>query len=605
MNQEFVTSLQKLEKFFIINTHTEPKYINRLNKEIEIFEKLDLINYLIRVIEIFNQSIKQHKYLLRGSSASSLLLYYVGINEIDPIKFNIPISRFINILRNNLPDIDIDVPQSLKENIINQILKLNNDTVRISSNFEYENNENLENLIKEDPISNVHNSAIVIYSENQKQIISTYKITENQLILTKDNIQNFNLKKIDILSNTGLDQLNMIESELNNTSLYNFDDIDIFNFICNDDGIGITFAETPNIQYVIKLLKPKSIIQLSICLAIIRPFACTYINKHLNWNNLENKIIFDDDCIIQLQNILNISEDESDQIRRLFKKNNDRLKMDQILTLINNTNNTNNTNNIINIEQLIRSLNRMSKYGFCKSHAISYAKLIFKLYYHKLKNPKIFWKSTIKSIKGYYNDWVYIRKSLLYDIKFRGIKDCNSFTHFINTGYWLNDEFLTKCYLKITDNNNKNIDFEEKIIINKLNDVLDNIVNDTSNEILNDPENEIKKEYYEGITNNEIDLDNYYLLESINNKKHEPQILEKNFINKECEFRGIIAGTSFIFTKYKKHQTVITIGYSNNKFINLYLNKIRNFKKFKQVIGKGYYIDDECPHIIITKLNIF
>ena len=47
------------------------------------------------------------------------------------------------------------------------------------------------------------------------------------------------------------------------------------------------------------------------------------------------------------------------------------------------------------------------------------------------------------------------------------------------------------------------------------------------------------------------------------------------------------------------------MGYDNNKFIDLYLNKKRDFSKFKQIIGKGYYLDDVNPHIVITYMQIF
>ena len=49
---------------------------------------------------------------------------------------------------------------------------------------------------------------------------------------------------------------------------------------------------------------------------------------------------------------------------------------------------------------------------------------------------------------------------------------------------------------------------------------------------------------------------------------------------------------------------VIVLGYDNNKFINLYLNKRRDFSKFKQIYGRGYLIDCINPYIVVTKMTL-
>jgi hypothetical protein len=219
------------------------------------------------------------------------------------------------------------------------------------------------------------------------------------------------------------------------------------------------------------------------------------------------------------------------------------------------------------------------------------------MYYCKYYYPKQFWEATIKTIKGYYNDWVYIRKGLDHGLKFRGIKKCDSFSHFIYTGYWLNKEFMSKCYLKIFDSNQKTL----QIIIDNDEDITTEENDNQDNENFT-TEHEIKSD----------DIDNYYLSENYVKNTQVKKITSDNNenneivkLNKECEFRGLVAGTTSTFTKYRKYQTIITIGYGNNQFIDLYLNKKRDFKKFKQVIGKGYYINDVKPHIVITHLKIF
>ena len=45
----------------------------------------------------------------------------MGINKIDPVKYSIPISRFINLERKTLPDLDFDLPNSIRNKLIDEI----------------------------------------------------------------------------------------------------------------------------------------------------------------------------------------------------------------------------------------------------------------------------------------------------------------------------------------------------------------------------------------------------------------------------------------------------------------------------------------------------
>lgn len=572
-----------LRPLFVIDTENlQGEYKDRLNKEIEMLERLDFIWFIKRFVEIFNEHIRNNLYLLRGSAGSSLLLYYLGINLIDPVLHKIPLARFINELRLTVPDIDIDLPQSLRDIIMNTIVNSNNDTIRMSCNLSNENNEYFDSLIKEHPqINALHNSGVIIFQENQKELIKQNLIAENQTRFTKNDIDNLNLKKIDLLSNTALEQLDKIHQKLGSHIDYNFDDLNVFNFMAVDDGCGITYAETPLIQYVINLLKPQSINDFSMCLAIVRPFACRNITKYITCENLRDAVLYDDDFIVLVAKHMNMSEEQADQIRRTCKKGE---TSDFIMRVESSELND-------DIKLLIKkTIPKLKSYGFCKSHSLSFARLIYMLYYCKYYYPRDFWENTIKVIKGYHNDWVYIRKGLECGLRFRGIKKCDPFQHFIYSGYWLNKEFMTKCYLKIFDSKCGSI----KITIDN-----------------NHDDNDDNEQTDENCDNLIVDdVDNYYLEnEKVLQKKtilsDTSTLSETINLNKECEFRGLIAGTTSTYTKYRKYQTIITIGYDNNKFIDLYLNKKRDFKKFKQVIGRGYYVNDVVPHIIIKNMKIF
>ena len=567
-----------LESYFKIRPIDSDEYKARLDKEIKLLTELNYLWFIIRFVEIYNNSIDQYPNLLRGSAGSSLLLYYLGVNQIDPIKYSIPLARFINKLRVSIPDIDIDIPMSVRNNLIEEIIQKNLDTIRISSDYSNENNIYFEDLIKEDPASSqLHNSAVIIYSQEQQAIIEENKLTTTQLKLTKNNIGNYYLKKIDLLSNTAMEQLFSINKK-KKISDYDFSDENLYKFIIADDGVGITYAETPMVQNVIAILKPSNIEQLSLCLALVRPFACDNIYDNMNWDNLKNAIIYDDDFIIFLKEKLAYDEDNADNIRRLFKTNTDKTRMDEFRKIVDES-----TMTVEDKYKLKNALYKLSRYGFCKAHSINYARMIYSLYWNKCYNSKKFWISTIKNIKGHYKDWVYIRKGLDHGLKFKGIEKCNSFYHYIYTGYWLNKEFMTRCYFKKISNE-KNIS-EANII--------EEPEPESEANIIEEPEPESESEA------NIIEEPTYKanIIEELDDKY-------KMKYNQECEFRGLIAGIGNITTRYKKYQMVITLGYDNNKFINLHLNKKRDLSKFKQIIGKGYWIESKVPYIVVTKMTL-
>jgi DNA polymerase-3 subunit alpha len=142
--------MEALSPYFVKNVdNLSAEYEQRLKIEIEILEKMDFIWFIKRFVEIFNLHIKNNLYLLRGSAGSSLLLYYLGVNDVDPVLYQIPLSRFINKLRLTKPDIDIDLPQSLRDIIINEIVTSNKDAIRMSCNLRNENNEYFDSLVRE------------------------------------------------------------------------------------------------------------------------------------------------------------------------------------------------------------------------------------------------------------------------------------------------------------------------------------------------------------------------------------------------------------------------------------------------------------------------
>ena len=98
-------------------------YSDRLLYELSIIKKMGFSNYFLVVYDFILYA-KKNDILVgpgRGSAAGSLVAYSLGITEIDPLKYDLLFERFLNPERVSMPDIDTDLPDIYRENVINYV----------------------------------------------------------------------------------------------------------------------------------------------------------------------------------------------------------------------------------------------------------------------------------------------------------------------------------------------------------------------------------------------------------------------------------------------------------------------------------------------------
>lgn len=95
---------------------TADAYSVRLRRELDLIAEKKFEDYFYVIADML-QYAKKHMLVgpARGSSCGSLVCYLLSITEIDPIPHNLLFERFIDINRQDLPDIDIDFPDSKRE----------------------------------------------------------------------------------------------------------------------------------------------------------------------------------------------------------------------------------------------------------------------------------------------------------------------------------------------------------------------------------------------------------------------------------------------------------------------------------------------------------
>jgi DNA polymerase-3 subunit alpha len=91
----------------------------RLNYELEVIRKKNYPTYFLIVADFMNWASDQGILTnTRGSAAGSLVLYALGVTDVDPIFYKLPFERFLNPFRPSLPDIDADLADDRRDDVI-------------------------------------------------------------------------------------------------------------------------------------------------------------------------------------------------------------------------------------------------------------------------------------------------------------------------------------------------------------------------------------------------------------------------------------------------------------------------------------------------------
>ncbi len=106
-----------------LNNYVSKEYINRLNYELQVINKMGFVDYFLIVYDYVKYA-KTNNILVgmgRGSAAGSLVSYTLGITDVDPLKYHLLFERFLNPERVTMPDIDIDFEDTKRNQVVNYV----------------------------------------------------------------------------------------------------------------------------------------------------------------------------------------------------------------------------------------------------------------------------------------------------------------------------------------------------------------------------------------------------------------------------------------------------------------------------------------------------
>jgi len=99
--------------------HPTPEIEQRLAYELEVIKKTQFANYFLVVWDLISFA-REQKILfgVRGSAAASIVLHCLGITAVDPIEHKLVFERFLNLERQEMPDIDLDFEDDRRDEVI-------------------------------------------------------------------------------------------------------------------------------------------------------------------------------------------------------------------------------------------------------------------------------------------------------------------------------------------------------------------------------------------------------------------------------------------------------------------------------------------------------
>ena len=397
---------------------------------------------------------------VRGSAASSFILYALGLSITNPLKHNLPFERFLNPQRTEPPDIDVDVEFSQREKLIKEIHhKYGSDHVahisvinRFKRRASFRETaraygispqeiKNIGNHLEERAIRTIHDlsekiigyphyfschpSGIVITPRQIFDYVPLYPSPADQIThLDKDGVEMVGLVKIDILGVRGFPELYLSRHKID------FNDLQVYQFISKAQTLGCFQVESPMVRYMLKRINPKTTMDIANAIAIIRPGPAQGGMKERFLKRLKGEEGIDyphprlrnalSDTLgipVYQEQILQIAHDfahfslsDGDMLRRAMTKARNPNSMKELRELF-FTKASSMGYNLPEIEPVWDRIKAFSSFGFNKAHSITYATLAYLSAYQKFYEPLKFFCQVINNKGGYYPTAAYINEA--------------------------------------------------------------------------------------------------------------------------------------------------------------------------------------------------
>ncbi|MFP4354847.1 MAG: DNA polymerase III subunit alpha [Phycisphaerae bacterium] len=311
----------------------------RLQRELGLIEKLGFSGYFLIVRDIVQFARRQDVPVAgRGSGASSIVAYLLGITNVCPIHYDIPFERFLHEQREDFPDLDIDFCWRIRDDVIDYAFRRwgRDHTAMVSTHNCFQPRSAFRETAKATGLSDaqisrmietgrdpdnlagrinrlarritglphllsVHPGGIVITPGRIDRHVPLVPAAKGVLItqMDKNGVEDINLVKLDLLGNRNLSTVRAAGDLIRRRHNVRIDieqvppdDPGTIETLCRGDTIGCNQLESPAMRHLLAMMQPRDTRDVMKILALIRPGAASigmkevFIRRHRGLENV-------------------------------------------------------------------------------------------------------------------------------------------------------------------------------------------------------------------------------------------------------------------------------------------------------------------------------
>ena len=402
---------------------------------------------------------------LRGSGVSSFLLYLLGVSRIHPLRHGLIFERFVNRLREDSPDIDVDLDSSRRAEVLKWVLETYSPRVAFVSThkffrarsalYEMARSRGLapdeaHSLSREIPVfheprelvkrgqgpwkelyrrasllqgvyreTSLHVGGVVITGAGEIRRLFPVSLSPSgfpQLVWDKRTVARLKVFKLDLLGVRGFDVIAPVALG----EPVDMSDSSTWEVIRSARTIGCFQLESPLARKNLAAAAPANLSELGISIAIIRPgparsgMKAAYINRRPPahpvlgrlFPHTRGTLIFEEQISVLLHTLTGWSLEESERVRRELRKGDGEGYREKFFQAGGRGGFPR-----VELETLWKMAVDFSAYAFNQGHSTSYAYSAFLSAWLKTHRPATFFRRLLNAGGGYYPLSVYVEET--------------------------------------------------------------------------------------------------------------------------------------------------------------------------------------------------
>ncbi len=439
--------------------------LGRLERELEVIDRLGYADYFLVVHDIVRYSRERGLPVAgRGSGASSVVAYVLGITNVCPVAFDLPFERFLHEGRADYPDIDVDFSWRVRDEVIAHVFERFGDVAMVSTHITFQERSAFREAAKafgysDDQVSlmqrgrvivpdlpriraaaralldlprhlSVHPGGVVLGPDG----VAPLERAEKGVLVTqydKDAVEEAGLVKIDLLGNRALSTIRETVEIVERTAGERIDverlpvDVATVNLLREARTLGCNQLESPAMRSLIRMMQPADPKGLMKALALIRPGAASLGMKEAFIRRVRGLepvpprgllpdtceiMLYEDDAMLVASALTGLSLAEGDRFRRRVQKlrtDGERLALSREFLELAVRHGT----PLETAKDLWVQMAKFNEFSFCRAHAASYGVLAWASAWLAAHHPTAHWVAALNNNQGLYDARVYVEQA--------------------------------------------------------------------------------------------------------------------------------------------------------------------------------------------------